>query len=167
MCYSEAVGQCKETCADWSYCMDPEKAGEECDNAPDLCKSGDCNMYIWCWEDHSTDPENGTDPTNPENGTVCPMDMFECADGSMVSRTGPNCEHHCPETDPENGTDPTNPEQQGPPSECQSEEAATCGTTCESFMYCMDPTKADEACDNVPEMCTTTCESYQLITLSV
>lgn len=35
-------------------------------------------------------------PHNDDDAVFCTMDAFECADGTWVGRTGPNCEFVCP-----------------------------------------------------------------------
>lgn len=51
-----------------------------------------------------TSPVAFAQPAIPD-GVICPMDAMECPDGTMVGRSGPNCEFVCPTT-PNSSTTP-------------------------------------------------------------
>lgn len=62
------------------------------------CISAPCQDRIVCDSPAPTkDPGLTPDPMPP---AMCAKDLFQCADGTQVSRTGPNCEFVCPKPSP-------------------------------------------------------------------
>ena len=47
-----------------------------------------------CMQGNTSKPAEVKPPT--DNQVMCTMDAMQCADGSWVGRSGPNCEFVCP-----------------------------------------------------------------------
>ncbi len=124
-------------CTDGSYvgrtgadcefiCPEPSQPTPEgeCESDSDCADGEFCELLLSCSAE-GCPPSVGVCSPAVDDFVFCPEDAMVCDDGSVVGRTGPDCEFICPE-----------PSEPTPEGECESDSDCEDGEFCELLLSC-------------------------------